>query len=821
MKDKNFADLAVIIQCRLSSSRLPGKALKMLGEKTVFEWTMDSMKKVSAGSYIVATDEASFPALKPLAEKHGWKIIAGPLQDVLERYCLAIKSCKCKTVLRATADNPFLFYEAAEALVEEYFKQNAKKKCDYMTWIGLPHGSGVEIFNAESLLDAAKNTTDPYDHEHVGPALYNHKNKYTSLFYKAPARFYFPEYRTTIDTPADYRRALSIVSKLSNGHSPKEPYTTEQIISAVSDSDVHDTVLFFPSTEKGHGTGHLRRCLKTAAEINGFVYIPEEPQLPETEKLLEEAFENGLNQNQIVRKFPEVNEFALIVVDSFVTSEAILFKLKEAATLVCVDEGGKFHEYADYLLDIIPSYNLQRESNLNEPSFIEKPTEIKKEKVESIKSVLVCIGGEDPSCLTEVAVRYFSENNVKLTVVSSSETFPKEEFESITFYQNVPDLKNKLSEFDLVVTHYGLTAFEAAAAGCGVILLPTTKLHENLAKKYRFYSMTRTQLESKIPEGFLEEPEQYIPESFVETIGTKNKSLAGFIKDLSHGKRYNCPICGAKKTNDSVVARTSERTFRRCGNCGIIYISWNASKPMKYEKEYFAEQYKAQYGRTYLEDFENIKKSCHKRMQEINGVIRGRISSPRILDIGCAYGPFLSAACENGWQPYGTDIAKDAVEYVRKNLLFPAVQSVFPEFTPASEFGLNQFDAVTMWYVIEHFSDLNEVLEKVSSLVRKGGVFAFSTPSAEGVSGKKNRKKFFETSPSDHFSIWEPSKTAFILRKYGFKVEKIVSTGHHPERFPEVQRKGWKKGDIMFNLYNLLSKQMKLGDTFEVYCRKL
>ena len=185
--------LAVIIQCRLSSTRLPGKALKDLGGKNVFEWALESMKRVKADKYIVATDEESFPVLEPFATKHGWNIMAGPLDDVLERFCLAIKKFSCSCVLRATADNPFLFYEAAQALVDEFYKQEKIAHCDYMTWTGLPHGSGVEIFWADSLLKAALLTADPYDHEHVGPALYNHKDKFTSLFYKAPSRFYFPE----------------------------------------------------------------------------------------------------------------------------------------------------------------------------------------------------------------------------------------------------------------------------------------------------------------------------------------------------------------------------------------------------------------------------------------------------------------------------------------------------------------------------------------------------------------------------------------------------------------------------------------------------
>lgn len=821
MKNKNIQDLAVIIQCRISSTRLPGKALKKIGGKTVFEWTMDSMKKVEAGNYIVVTDEDSFSKLQPLAFLHGWKIVKGPLEDVLERFCIAIRKFSCKTVLRATADNPFLFYEAAQALVDEYFKQNQIQKCDYMTWTGLPHGSGVEIFNAESLLKAAEETDDPYDREHVGPALYNHKTRYTSLFYKAPARFYFPDFRTTIDTPSDYRRAVSVVSKLSNGKAPKIPYTTEEIISAVSDPDVHDTVLFFPGTEKGHGTGHLRRCLEAAKNSESFVYIPENPGLKETEEIVKEFIESGLNPNQIVHTFPEYNEFALIVADLFKMDGETAGKLKDAASLVDVDDGGDFYFFSDYLLDIIPSFGISREPNFTEEGFILKPEAKKTCRPQKIESVLVSVGGEDPAGLSFLAAKYFSDAGKSVSVISSNaENF--QELKNVSFMPPVSCLREKLCEFDLVATHYGLTAFEALAAGCGVVLLPTSRLHENLSKKYGFAMLSVEELKSEPSGKFFDDTEKFFPAKITEKITRKQESLSDFVKKLSHGKRYFCPVCGKNENVDEVVARTPRRTFRRCADCGIIYISWNASLPVKYEKEYFSEQYKNQYGKTYLEDFDFIKKNCIKRIQEINGFLKLKRSwSPRILDIGCAYGPFLSAAQENGWQAYGTDISKDAVEYVRKNLLLPAVVSSFPDFDAASEFGINQFDAVSMWFVIEHFSDLKSVLEKVSSLVKKGGIFAFSTPSAEGISGKKNTKSFFENSPSDHFTVWEPSKAGKILAKFGFSVEKIVSTGHHPERFPAIKKSSGKKGGIMFSACEKLSHILKLGDTCEIYCRKI
>ena len=59
-----------------------------------------------------------------------------------------------------------------------------------------------------------------------------------------------------------------------------------------------------------------------------------------------------------------------------------------------------------------------------------------------------------------------------------------------------------------------------------------------------------------------------------------------------------------------------------------------------------------------------------------------------------------------------------------------------------------------------------------------------------------------------------------ILGRYGFKVVKTVSTGHHPERFPQVARHGWKKGSLLYSFYDFASRVFRMGDTFEVYCRK-
>lgn len=831
----------IAVQCRLSSTRLPEKALKILGGKTVLDWTLASMRKVNADDYYLATDEASFEKLKPVCERNNFKIFKGSLEDVLDRYCSLIEESKADVVLRATADNPFLFYEAAQSLLDEYEKRSAYQAFDYITYTGLPHGSGIEVFKASSLLKARELTNLAYDHEHVGPSLYNHPENFVSLFIPAPEKWNYPDLRTTIDTSADYKKAESVVKILSGERSEKnpvkEPYSTEEILSALSSPELYKPILTVPCVKKGKGTGHLRRCLKIAIETGANVYIPENAGLEEREELLEDAKKNGLREEQIVKRLPEKGEYELIVTDAFTLDRELAMNLSKVSQLVAIDEGSLNADLCDFLLDIIPSYGLERPANIADPAFVTLPehkrSAKKPESIDDIKSILITVGGEDPADLVVPAAIVFaqtlsSNEKRKITAIvqnpeASLQRLNDENLKKrIKFIQPVHNLREKLSDYDVVVTHYGFTAFESLAAGCGVILLGTTPLHVNLAQKYNFACLSLPQLNSSNALSLLENIKGLYPDSPFLKEGAGKKTLASFVKTLSNGKRFSCPVCRDEKASNEnpIVARTTLHTFRRCRSCGMIYMSWTISSDKNYNSSYFFEDYKKQYGKTYLDDFKHIKKQCARRTSLVDMLYRGnhKAVTPSVLDIGCAFGPYLDAANDAGWQVFGTDVSKEAVDYVQNTLHYPATTAKFPDFDPVEEFGVKNFDAVTMWYVIEHFQDLDSVLKGVSRILKTGGIFAFSTPSASGVSARFNTQSFFQNSPSDHYTLWEPGRAASILKKYGFKVSKVVSTGHHPERFPAL--KGQKSTSLKFALYSGTSHFFGLGDTFEVYCRK-
>ncbi len=826
---ENKRKIVLIVQCRLSSTRLPGKALLPLKDRTALEWNLRAMSKVVADDYYLATDEASLPELKGIAEKCGFKIFGGSRDDVLDRFCRVIEISGADLVVRATADNPFLFYEAANDLISRWIEKSASEKIDYMTFSGLPHGCGVEMFDAHSLLDAARKTDLPYDHEHVGPSLYNHPENFVSVFEEAPQKYNHPELRTTIDTSTDYIRAQKIVDYCSSlGY--ESPYTTEQVLGAFEKSAIKNPVLLVPSVEKGHGTGHLHRCLNLAAEKGWDIYIPEDASLDQCGALVSSAFERGLKPYQVVKTLDWLELYSLVVTDMFVTPGPLMEQLSSKCPVCALDEGAVDPSYAGYLLDIIPSVGLERKANLVEPGFIPLPENRKtvSGSSEKIDTALVVLGGEDPTSLSVPAANALAGNSIQVTLVAPSEKarelleekIDRETKSLVTVVPPIENLKEKLSGYDLVVTHYGFTAFEAAAAGCAIVLLGTTRLHQDLALKYGFPCLPPEKL-NRSEIGKLVSS----PSSLHRPVENhEGKSLGDYLEMLSKGLPLACPVCRkGYSTADTLVARTPQRTFRRCGECGMLYQSWTVqSVQTEYNREYFYEDYEKQYGKTYEDDFESIKSQGRRRIGMIGKVFNGHANpTGTVLDIGCALGPFMDAANDAGWKVYGTDISQDAVNYVKDKLNLPAICSAFPKVNLAKEFGLDGFDAVTMWFVIEHFQNLDEVLKNVSSLVKKGGVFAFSTPSASGVSGRYNTQGFYEQSPSDHYSLWEPSKADSILRKYGFKVCRIVPTGIHPERFPSAKKNGWTSRDIQFKFLEKISRFKILGDTFEVYCRKV
>jgi spore coat polysaccharide biosynthesis protein SpsF len=206
---------AIVLQARLDSTRLPGKSLLLLDGKPLVFRVMEALNNIPVDLRILACPEDSLCAFAPLAEDAGFQIYAGPKENVLERYCQAIRRFSIDRVIRATADNPFVFADAAV----EINAQAAALNADYSGYSGLPLGAGVESVAASSLLRAGEKADAAFEREHVCPYLYNHPEQFRLHRPLAPLKWQDKKdapIRLTVDTREDFERAVELYVALRN-----------------------------------------------------------------------------------------------------------------------------------------------------------------------------------------------------------------------------------------------------------------------------------------------------------------------------------------------------------------------------------------------------------------------------------------------------------------------------------------------------------------------------------------------------------------------------------------------------------------------------
>ncbi|MFH0975061.1 MAG: class I SAM-dependent methyltransferase [Spirochaetota bacterium] len=268
-----------------------------------------------------------------------------------------------------------------------------------------------------------------------------------------------------------------------------------------------------------------------------------------------------------------------------------------------------------------------------------------------------------------------------------------------------------------------------------------------------------------------------------------------------------CPLCVSEFVKEIYDNHIS---LFKCCRCGIIFNAKHRNA--EYDDSYFTSQYKDQYGKTYLEDFNSIYSVSIRRIKRILKIIKntGKIS---LLDIGSAMGFFLKAASDSGIKDVlGIEISEYASKYCAEKLQLNVINSSFDDVNIPE-----MFDIITAWYFLEHAADPSGAVKKISKSIKRGGVFAFSTPSFFGPQFLFDRSAWFKTHPFDHRIDFSPGTVKKFLKGMGFRTVYVFPGGIHPERIIS-------QNSVFFmpfkTVYSGISRLLSFSDTIEVYAVK-
>ena len=170
--------IGCIIQARMGSSRLPGKALmKSDSGKPLLYYVINQLRYCSKikNLVIATTTNQEDDEIEKFANNNSVNVFRGKEKDVLDRYFQCAKKYSFSTIVRITADCPLIDPQIVDKVIEQFFSGNYDFATNTLTRT-FPIGTDVEVFSFSALNKAWENAQLPSEREHVTPYFHNKEN---------------------------------------------------------------------------------------------------------------------------------------------------------------------------------------------------------------------------------------------------------------------------------------------------------------------------------------------------------------------------------------------------------------------------------------------------------------------------------------------------------------------------------------------------------------------------------------------------------------------------------------------------------------------
>lgn len=206
--------IAIIVQARTNSSRLPGKILKKILGYSILELMVERLRRVSYKTEIVIAttiNENDDPVVE-LAKKIGVVHFRGSENDVLSRVYGAAKYVNASVIVRCNSDCPLIDPDVINQTIYEYLANN---ELDYVSNIlkpTFPTGLHTEVFSFSALEKANENANKSSEREHVTPYIYHRPKQFKIKNIELDRDL--SGYRWTLDYPEDLKLIKLIYENL-------------------------------------------------------------------------------------------------------------------------------------------------------------------------------------------------------------------------------------------------------------------------------------------------------------------------------------------------------------------------------------------------------------------------------------------------------------------------------------------------------------------------------------------------------------------------------------------------------------------------------
>ena len=224
--------IAVVIQARMASSRLPGKVLLDLAGAPLLQRMVERVRaaRTRFDTVVATSADSSCDEIEALCRRIDVQCFRGHPLDLLDRHLGAAKMLAADAVAKVPSDCPLIDPVVIDRVLRFFIENQASY--DFVSNLhppSYPDGNDVEVMPLPILERAWREAQRPMEREHTTPYVWNQPGRFRLANVSWETGFdYSKSHRWTVDYIHDYRMVAAVYSRLWSEQRPV--FSLEQIL---------------------------------------------------------------------------------------------------------------------------------------------------------------------------------------------------------------------------------------------------------------------------------------------------------------------------------------------------------------------------------------------------------------------------------------------------------------------------------------------------------------------------------------------------------------------------------------------------------------
>jgi SAM-dependent methyltransferase len=233
-----------------------------------------------------------------------------------------------------------------------------------------------------------------------------------------------------------------------------------------------------------------------------------------------------------------------------------------------------------------------------------------------------------------------------------------------------------------------------------------------------------------------------------------------------------CPVCGSASIHEVMKVKdhsVSQETFAlfQCSECTLRFTQ-DVPGPASISAYYKSEDYishtntsKGFINRLYLAVRKRTMEAKRKLIEQNTGLTKGKL-----LDIGSGTGTFARYMGTYGWQVTGLEPDPGA-----RAVALRTYQVELGDMDRFYSLPPGNFQAITLWHVLEHVHDLHPYMQQLKKVLIRDGKLFVAVPNYTSGDAKAYENDWAAYDVPRHLYHFSPRSMEVLAEKNGLKIE--------------------------------------------------